>query len=429
MRTLQRFIPTRLVTAVLLLATARGTSPAAAVPPAGSLARVHRVGTLLLQSQGSVAPSRGRARGPETVSVKDFGAVGDGMKDDTDAFNSAYEYLSDFGGKISVPKSSRCYMVTEILRRTGVSLSGDGPDSTCIKKAATPGQSLPLLSTRHIIDPVTDETIEDLTLDGNRGAQTGITGDGDSDCILLRAYKKTVLRNLIVKDCYTDGIYVIGSGARRNVNGNGLLIDHVQVTNSRRNNLSIICGDNITITASSFTNANGTKPESGIDIEPDAAGQITNGLSIGSDVTISNNKGAGLSMYYQFQSQPSMDLVIDGTFSGNNGGGIVIITTPPYIVGRVHISGTFLMNRADSQIGINMAGLAEVVLDKIQIDQDGTAVRAARVSDMEIASSARLSGTTSDLYLKDDTTSVRLESIMSLVHQSISGSRAGLSIK
>ena len=240
------------------------TAPVEMASEAVSVVRGHSNDTSVSQSPVGSFSAPGPARAPATVSVKDFGAVGDGVTDDTKAFNHAYQYLSDRGGKIRVPKSSGCYMVTEIIRKSRVSLSGDGSTSTCIRNLAIDGVSRPLLSADHTTDAVTAETIENLTLDGNRNAQIGISGDGNSVCVYLRGYGPTILRNLVVKDCYTDGIYVTGSGPLGNVNGNGLLIDHVRVSNSRRNNLSIISGDNITIRASSFSNANGTPPQSGI---------------------------------------------------------------------------------------------------------------------------------------------------------------------
>jgi hypothetical protein len=400
---------------VLLAALFADATPS--VAPAGTASVPASTATEFSVDLG-VAP--GKATSPETVNVKDFGAVGDGVTDDTKAFNSAYQYLSDVGGKIWVPKSLGCYMVTEIIRTSRVSLSGDGPASSCIESLPVHGVSRPLLSTAHAADPVTAETIENLTLDGNRNAQSGISGDGRSVCIYLGGYRDTTLRNLVVKDCYTDGIYVTGSGPLLSVNGSGLLLDHVQVSNSRRNNVSIISGDNITIKASSFNDANGTAPQSGIDIEPNRVGQTTSNVFIGAGVVFSGNKGAGLSVFSSFQSQPSMNLVIDGAFIGN-GGGVNIISGRPYEIGQIHVNGRFQGN------GIGLAGVHDVVVGNVRVDLDGTALYADRVSHMEIGAGALLSGTTYDLYLTHDTTSIHLGSRRVLAHQSVGGFRGGLS--
>ena len=61
----------------------------------------------------------------EFVSVKDFGAVGDGTTDDTSAFTNAIASLGSIGGKIYVPAGN--YKVTSTIYLTsGVSLIGDG---------------------------------------------------------------------------------------------------------------------------------------------------------------------------------------------------------------------------------------------------------------------------------------------------------------
>lgn len=61
----------------------------------------------------------------ESVSVKDFGAVGDGVTDDIAAFNAAIAYFGGTGGVIKVPKGQ--YKLTSMLTlTTGISLIGEG---------------------------------------------------------------------------------------------------------------------------------------------------------------------------------------------------------------------------------------------------------------------------------------------------------------
>ena len=64
------------------------------------------------------------------VSVKDFGAVGDGKTDDTAAFKRA---LTEAGGKVIAIPAGR-YVITDILEieRSGTVLQGAGPRETVI---------------------------------------------------------------------------------------------------------------------------------------------------------------------------------------------------------------------------------------------------------------------------------------------------------
>ena len=75
----------------------------------------------------------------ESVSVKDFGAVGNGTTDDTLAIQAAIDYVSGTGidGTVIIPKSSGKYIFTAIVNKSNVTLKGTGgvlklKDNTCI---------------------------------------------------------------------------------------------------------------------------------------------------------------------------------------------------------------------------------------------------------------------------------------------------------
>jgi hypothetical protein len=75
----------------------------------------------------------------ETVSVKDFGAVGDGVTDDQSAIQAAIDSLPSTGGKLIFPHTTaNVYATTQelIINKAGVELSGDTAsniDSVSIK--------------------------------------------------------------------------------------------------------------------------------------------------------------------------------------------------------------------------------------------------------------------------------------------------------
>ena len=70
----------------------------------------------------------------EIVSVKDFGATGDGTTDDTAAIQAAINAVqtSTFGGTVYFPKGNYKTSSTLVILRT-VTLKGDGPDFSSIK--------------------------------------------------------------------------------------------------------------------------------------------------------------------------------------------------------------------------------------------------------------------------------------------------------
>jgi len=74
----------------------------------------------------------------QTVSVKDFGAVGDGVTDDTAAINNALAAVSTTAQSVYFPAGTYLYDGGGLLD-TGVVIYGDGRDATIIKSAlATP---------------------------------------------------------------------------------------------------------------------------------------------------------------------------------------------------------------------------------------------------------------------------------------------------
>ena len=69
-----------------------------------------------------------QAKLQETVSVKDFGAVGDGVADDTAAIQAAIAHLktgSNIGGEVFFPRGTYIISSTIFLNSTGISLVGE----------------------------------------------------------------------------------------------------------------------------------------------------------------------------------------------------------------------------------------------------------------------------------------------------------------
>jgi hypothetical protein len=115
-------------------------------------------------------PTRGVARTAQSkandiVSVKDFGAVGNGSTDDTAAINSAVSSLSSAGGgTLYFPQGT--YLTSAGITLPSsvcVNLVGDGPSSSWIKAT---GSMTALISKDNVSNPIGCE-ISKLGLDGN----------------------------------------------------------------------------------------------------------------------------------------------------------------------------------------------------------------------------------------------------------------------
>jgi len=92
------------------------------------------VGFRQSNSSGNLVGSVGRTvhqKLQEIVSVKDFGAVGDGVTDDTTAIQTAFNSLNSAGGGTAYLPAGT-YKVTQIALRPTVNVLGDGITSTII---------------------------------------------------------------------------------------------------------------------------------------------------------------------------------------------------------------------------------------------------------------------------------------------------------
>jgi Pectate lyase superfamily protein len=77
------------------------------------------------------------------VNVRDFGAIGDGVSDDSTAFQAALAAAQARSGAAYVPASSNAYLISAGLVLDGVGLIGDGPGSL-LKLALASGGGLQL---------------------------------------------------------------------------------------------------------------------------------------------------------------------------------------------------------------------------------------------------------------------------------------------
>jgi len=210
-----------------------------------------------------------------------FGAYGDGVHDDVLAFNEAVKYASNIiannNYKFITPISS---LVTQIFISipSNRKISGTGT----ITLSANNYAGYVILGALAINETdVSNITIEGLTIIGDKDTHTGTTGQWGFGVGIFGAHDITV-KNCKISKCWGDGIY-IGRWETETLNPYNINITDNIISENRRNNMSVVSGEDVIISNNQIKKASGQSPQAGIDLEPD------NELDLIKDVIISDN--------------------------------------------------------------------------------------------------------------------------------------------
>ncbi|MCU0513084.1 MAG: glycoside hydrolase family 55 protein, partial [Anaerolineae bacterium] len=122
----------------------------------------------------AAAPAAAQEVGGSVYNVRDFGALGDGRADDTAAIQAAITALNVAGrGSLYLPAGT--YLVSQALELlSNTNMYGDGMGATILKLPnGLTTDVIGLVRTSGISDRfISHVFVSDLTLDGNRQAQT-----------------------------------------------------------------------------------------------------------------------------------------------------------------------------------------------------------------------------------------------------------------
>ena len=200
-----------------------------------------------------------RKRGAAILNVRDYGAVGNGVHDDTAAIQAAINALPADGGTVLVPPGT--YMIDttrKVNLRSSMLLMMD-PDAILKAKPASVARHYILY-----VNGKTDVEIAGGQLLGERDTHTYLTTGTDEwgHGIQILGGRGVTIRDLRVSRCTGDGV-CIGGGS------SDVVIANIVSTQNRRQGLSITNCSNIRVHESEFSHTQGTAPECGIDLEPD----------------------------------------------------------------------------------------------------------------------------------------------------------------
>ncbi|MDI9240251.1 right-handed parallel beta-helix repeat-containing protein [Lysobacter sp. LF1] len=258
----------------------------------------------------AAAPARGDAK----VDVRDYDARGNGVADDTRAFQAAINALPDSGGTVQVPPGD--YLINPVV---GVQLRDR------MHLAMAPGTRLmakPNAAERAYVlnvNRVEDVEISGGRIIGERGAHLGSTGEWGHG-VMIRGSQRVTVRDIHISHCWGDGISIGGAKeGGRIVPSRDITIQRVQSIGNRRQGLTIGRSRQVRVYDSTFADTEGTLPASGIDVEPDA-GDMADDVLIARCI-VRGNRGAGIQLY----KQVSNAIVRECTIEDNRGAGILTL--------------------------------------------------------------------------------------------------------
>lgn len=204
------------------------------------------------------SPSAAGPVPPSAPTVRDFGARGDGLTDDTAALNAAVRAASP-GGAIVVPDGT--YLVNpvqSVVLRSNLTLS---LAAGAVLKAIPVSDAV---SAVVVVKDAAAVTITGGTILGERASHPGTTGEWGMG-IDIRGGTDVTVDGVTIRDCWGDGIYVgVGAaGESRRVTIRGC-----RCLGNRRQGLSMTGCLSALVENSEFSGTGGTQPQSGIDLEP-----------------------------------------------------------------------------------------------------------------------------------------------------------------
>ena len=264
-----------------------------------------------------------RTRGKKWNNVRSYGAVGNGIADDTIAFQKAIDALPEDGGTVFVPPGT--YVINSDIKD--------------LNRKDVEGNSIRLRSHMHLqlsdhailkAKPtnayahyvvygyqVSDVEISGGRIIGERDQHSGTDTEGGRG-IQLRGCDGVTIRNVHLSNFWGDGISIgttweADPGPK--VKSNDVVIYDVVSTGNRRQGLSIGPATNVQVWNSEFSDTEGTAPQCGIDIEPEK-GQFTDNVLI-QNCIMRNNHAYGVLL---FKNQSNVTIknceIVDNNIAG-----------------------------------------------------------------------------------------------------------------
>ena len=306
----------------------------------------------------------------ESVSVLDFGAVGDGVTDDTVAIQTALN-SAGINATILFP-SGYTYLINPILNPTYQNYGGIKPltGQTLVMYGATL-QAKPVTSESSTVINiwnVANVTILGGAVIGERAGHIGTTGEWGMGISLWTAANIRI-QDVSVSACWGDNIFIGNRPLFSGEYSTDVWVRNCSLTSARRNGISVVAGQRVNIFSNKIYSISGTSPQGGIDLEPNYSAYPNTDIIIqdnniydaevalyvtvaNTNVKIANNNLQGRAYSIIIGDNAKIIFINENTLSSNTGyvasnGGLCFLPTSAATIDRVNIVG----NIFDGQSG------------------------------------------------------------------------------
>lgn len=278
--------------------------------------------------------------------IRKVNVVGDGVTDVTSALQAEF----NAAGAMFIPEGT--YMVKAHTESGGFAGVFPKSDSLIIFhpkavfKAITNNQPAYAIFN---FQSVSNITVVEPNVVGDNDTHTGLTGEFGMGLYVRDSHNIHIHHPNITK-CWGDGIYIgqVGSvGACTNIT-----IDAPVIDGCRRQGISIISADGLTINNPVITNISGTPPSAGIDIEPNNVNCVLSRIKINNLNTKNTASGLliDLALFTDGVATKTVDIEINGHSDEGSAFGATFTRNLHPTAGSIRYVGTNLKNNDNNGI-------------------------------------------------------------------------------
>lgn len=218
------------------------------------------------------------------MDVKDFGAVGDGITDDTTAIQAAMTAAT--GQALYFPRGT--YITRQLVVPSNSHFIFDPQTILKAKTGYTANEVLLAIT-----------AVSNVVIDGNNATiqmiKSEYTSGEQRHGIRIVSSSNVTINDLRVIDTGGDGFYLgtsdVVTPSRR------ITLNSCRTYNTRRNGLSIVSATDVWVNGGDYSFSNGTAPEWGIDIEPNLSTDYMENINI-NGVSLRDNAVAGIGVVF-----------------------------------------------------------------------------------------------------------------------------------